>query len=239
MLLEDFNQRSSQSEWMDDQSGSFEEFENCLHDLEKLNHWSFGYRSTLKWLDKMARLIPLTQPITIFDIGSGAGDMLRQIEQYGRSTDTHFNLIGIDINPWAKKAADKLIYTDSMIRFETKDIFAFEADRQADFIISALFTHHLNQEQLIQFIRWMEDHSQEGWFINDLHRHPVPYYFLKLFTPLLKLDPMVQHDGPISVQRAFTKSDWIKILEAAEIPLEEVEIKWYFPFRYGIERKKP
>jgi 2-polyprenyl-3-methyl-5-hydroxy-6-metoxy-1,4-benzoquinol methylase len=238
MLLEEFKQRSVQSEWMDDQSGSFEEFENCLHDLEKLNQWSYGYRPTLKWLDKMANTVPLTQPITIFDIGSGAGDMLRSIEQYGISTDTHFNLIGIDINPWAKKAADKLLFSKTMIRFETKDIFSFEADRQADFIISSLFTHHLDQSLLIRFIQWMEEHSKEGWFINDLHRHLVPYYFLKMFTPLLKLDPMVQHDGPVSVQRAFTKEDWESILQEAGVSLEEVEIKWYFPFRYGIERKK-
>jgi len=25
----------------------------------------------------------------------------------------------------------------------------------------------------------MDSHARSGWFINDLHRHPLPYYFIK------------------------------------------------------------
>ena len=45
-----------------------------------------------------------------------------------------------------------------------------------DFIVSSQFTHHLTDDQVAMFIRWMEAHARRGWFIGDLHRHWLPYY---------------------------------------------------------------
>ena len=78
-----------------------------------------------------------------------------------------------------------------------------------------------------------------GWLINDLHRHPMAYFLFKHISRLLRLDYMVQHDGAISVARAFTRADWMRALIAAGIPMEQTSIVWWFPFRYSIERRKP
>ena len=146
---------------------------------------------------------------------------------------------GIDLNPWSKQYADQATPAPPAIRFITGDIFRMAPSPAPDFIISSLFTHHLGDELLICFLQWMERHARHGWFINDLHRHPVPYYFFKRASRLLRLNEMVQHDGPISIARAFVKADWIKYLAAAQIPLNQVEIRWFFPFRIGIARRKP
>ena len=124
------------------------------------------------------------------------------------------------------------------IRFETSNIFSFDETRHFDFIISCNFTHHLTDEELVRFIQWMDKHAKRGWFINDLHRHRLPYYFVKAAFRILPLSRMMRSDGPISISRAFVATDWRRFLVEAGIPAQRTSIKWYFPFRYVVACQK-
>jgi 2-polyprenyl-3-methyl-5-hydroxy-6-metoxy-1,4-benzoquinol methylase len=238
-MFRSFDIRSAQKELMDDPAIGFTAFADCLRDLAIVNILSFGYRPTLNWLKRVFRNTPPGQTISIVDIGSGGGDMLRQIAQSALGHKRKVALTGVDLNPWAAQYAKTVTPPSLLLTFETSDIFDFAVERKFDFAISALFTHHLNDEQLVRFLQWMERHTTRGWFINDLHRHPLAYFLFKYLSRLLRLDYMVQHDGAISVARAFTKADWVRTLSAAGIPMERATIRWYFPFRYAIERRKP
>ena len=228
------SQRSSQLELMDTEVVSYEQFRQCLRELETINAWTLAYGPTLRWLRRMGRSIPVSE---IIDVGSGGGDMLRKVVSTSARYTDNVKLIGIDLNPWSKKAADEWSHA-LPIQFETRNIFDFEAERNADVIISSLFTHHLSDEQLVQFLRWMERHATRGWFINDLHRHWLPYYFIKAATRLLSRNPLIKHDAAVSVSCAFTRADWQRLLLAASIPANQVRVRWYFPFRYCVERCK-
>jgi len=84
----------------------------------------------------------------------------------------------------------------------------------------------------------MDSHAVRGWFINDLHRHPLPYYFVKTVFHLLPLSRMMRSDGPISISRAFVAADWRRLLAEAGIPRARTSVKWYFPFRYVVACRK-
>lgn len=230
----DFHQRSTQSELMDSAVTGFEEFRDCLGELETINRWTLAYPPTLNWLRRIEK--KAQGPITILDIGSGGGDMLRRIwQRFGPV----MALTGVDINPWSKQAAELQTSSNAPIHYETCDIFSFDSARRVDVIISALFTHHLNDEQLVVFLRWMEQHATLGWFINDLHRHPLPYYFIRWATRLLSGNRLIRHDAAVSVARAFTRADWVRLLDQAGIAPEQASIRWVLPFRYCVERQKP
>jgi hypothetical protein len=141
--------------------------------------------------------------------------------------------MGVDVNPWSKQSAESVTPPDAPIQYETADIFSLDPDRRADFIISSLFTHHL-----VTFLRWMDRHATRGWFINDLHRHPLPFFLIGYATRILRFGPMVQNDGPISVARAFTAAHWRRLVVEAGIPMEQTRIKWFFPFRYCVAGRK-
>ncbi len=234
-----FKKRSTETELMDDPAIGFPAFADCLRDLAIVNVLTFGYRPTLGWLKRMYKNTKSEEKISIVDIGSGGGDMLRQIAQSAERNKQKVDLTGVDLNPWSGKYARTVTSPLLPITFETSDIFDFAPDRQFDFAISALFTHHLNNDQLIRFLKWMDQHTVKGWFINDLHRHPLAYVLFKYLSRFLRLNYMVQHDGAISVKRAFTKDDWTRALITAGIPLGQTRIRWCFPFRYIIERQKP
>jgi hypothetical protein len=48
----------------------------------------------------------------------------------------------------------------------------------------------------------------------------------------------VQHDGPVSFQRAFRKEDWERLLAKAEIPRTAVTVEHWRPGRLCVGRWK-
>ncbi len=236
--MEDLSQRSRRAELMDTESVSFAEFHDCLHTLGIINTFTLAYRPTLRWFGRMMTGIGSEQPISVIDIGCGGGDMLRRIWELARKRHFDIELVGIDLNPWSRKSAEQITPKDSPIRFETADVFSLDPARRADFIVSSLFAHHLTDCELIRFIQWMDRHATRGWFINDLHRHPLPCFFIKYAVRLLFANRMIRHDAPLSVARAFTVSEWRQLLGEAGIPAERTKIEWFFPFRYGVACRK-
>ena len=236
--MNDLSQRSTRPELMDTEAVSFEEFDECLRTLSIINTLTLAYRPTLRWFERMTAGVGSEQSLSVIDIGCGGGDMLRRIWKWARGRQLHLELVGIDLNPWSKKSAEQVTPKDAPIHFETANVFSLNPSRRADFIVSSLFAHHLSDGELIRFIQWMDGHATRGWFINDLHRHPLPRFFIKYALRLLFTNRMIRHDGPVSVARAFTASEWRRLLEEAGIPPERTKIEWFFPFRYAVSCRK-
>ncbi|MGC2209452.1 MAG: methyltransferase domain-containing protein [Candidatus Korobacteraceae bacterium] len=232
MIGPDLSQRSIRPELMDTESVSFAEFHDCLQTLSRINTFTLAYRPTLRWFDRVTA--GADSPISVLDIGCGGGDMLRQIWQRAKQRNLQVELTGIDLNPWSKKSAEMVTPTDAPIRFETANLFSLYPGRRANIIVSSLFTHHLTDGELLRFIQWMDRHATRGWFINDLHRHAVPYFFIKYAVRWLCGNRLIRHDAPVSVARAFISSEWRQLLAQAGIAAERSSIEWFFPFRYGV-----
>ena len=213
----DFSTRADLSEWMDEPC-TYEDFRACLRSLRRSNRLTFNYRPTLQWIDQfrtVARL-PRERPLHVLDVGSGGGDMLRLIERWAVRHSFRVTLTGVDLNPYSTRAAREFTPASSRIRWITGDVFTADIETP-DLIVSSLLTHHLPEPEIVHFLRWMETTATTGWFINDLHRDPVPYFLYRVFSKLLRFHRFVQHDGPISIRRAFRRQDWDHMLVAADL----------------------
>jgi hypothetical protein len=89
----------------------------------------------------------------------------------------------------------------------------------------------------VKFLRWMEANTRTGWFVNDLQRHPLAYHAFKHASHALLFHHFVQHDGPVSIARAFNAADWQYLLGAADI--SGARVKAYVPFRLCVSQIKP
>lgn len=241
-LLEDLSRRVHTPEMMDTETVSYEEFRHCLRHLAGLNVATFAYRPTLSWLDRLVRERPgLGQgggqgaPLRILDAGSGYGDQLRRVARWARARGLAVDLVGVDLNPWAARAAAEATAPGTPVRWATADIFDFDPGQEVDVVLSSLFAHHLDDALLERFLRWMEGRARVGWFVNDLQRHRLPLAFTRAVGALPGIDRMVAHDGPVSVTRAFARADWLEALSRAGIPAEAVRIDWFL-FRWGVGR---
>jgi SAM-dependent methyltransferase len=233
--MTDFASRAHLSEWMDEPC-SYEDFRACLIDLEQVNRLTFAYRPTLDWLQTVIGQQQRT--IHIVDVGCGGGDMLRMVERWAQRKGIAVKLTGIDLNPYAARAASERTPPQSKIAWVTGDAFSFQPDLPIDLVISSLFTHHLADDEIVRFLAWMERVTQRGWFINDLHREPFPYYGFQLLARIMRWHSFVQHDGPVSIRRAFREEDWVKYLAAAGVAEHAARTVTYRPARLCISRVK-
>jgi 2-polyprenyl-3-methyl-5-hydroxy-6-metoxy-1,4-benzoquinol methylase len=144
-------------------------------------------------------------------------------------------LEGIDLNPWATRAAREA--ADTSITYRSGDAFAIDQHEVFDFIISSQFTHHLTDDEIVRFIHWMDVHARRGWYIADLHRHWLPYYGFGVLAWLARWHHFVLSDGRISIARAFVPADWRRLVRMAGLSENEVAITWHVPFRLCVERR--
>jgi hypothetical protein len=108
--------------------------------------------------------------------------------------------------------------------------------QRPDIIFSSLFCHHFTDVELIGQLRWMEAQAGLGWFINDLQRHPLAYYSIRLLTAGFSRSYLVRHDAPLSVLRGFHRREWQALLE--EAVTGRYTLGWKWAFRWLIVGKK-
>ena len=237
MTALDFSRRASTPELMDGEC-DYETFRDCLHDLAAVNRLTLAHRPTLAFLDRLARTgrLPRDRPTSILDVGSGYGDLLRAVERWAARRGIAVALTGLDLNPWSARAAAQATGPGSRIAWVTADALTHEPEGGADLVVSSLFAHHLDDAALVRFIRRMEATARTGWFVSDLHRHPVPYHAFRALSRAMRWHPFVRHDGPVSITRAFGRADWRRLLGEAGLPEGAASIAWELPFKLCVSR---
>ncbi len=233
-----FETRAELTELMDAPC-AYEELRSCLRDLAHVNRLTRAYAPTVQWLCQVARQNDNRRPLHVVDVGCGGGDMLRRIERWAAHAGVALRLTGIDMNPHVIRAAREFSPVASHIRWTVGEADSFEVQDDAiDVVISSLFTHHLKDEAIVAFLRWMERVTQKGWFINDLYRTRSAYVAFKALSTAACWHRFVRSDGPTSIRRAFSPADWQRyIIEAGLIPASiRVDVRW--PARICVSRVK-
>jgi len=213
------------SELMDEPC-AYSELRDCFRDFVEMNRITRGYTPTLGFLNRVALQHSGSRPLRILDVGCGGGDTLREIARWATDRDLAVELTGIDLNANATRAARELSARDSsaaQMNWITGDIFAYSPQAQTDVVLSALFVHHLSSCEIVRFLRWLEQHARVGWFINDLHRSSRAAFWFRFLPVLFGWHRFIQHDGPVSLRRAFVASDWEQFLAAADISDATIE----------------
>jgi SAM-dependent methyltransferase len=234
----DFSERAQLEELMD-QPCSYEELRACLRDIARVNRLTFANRPTLSWLGKVVAARPAAAgPLRVVDVGCGYGDTLRLIDHWAARRGIAVTLTGIDLNGDAIRAAIEATPRSKKIEWRVGDALSEGLNADTDVVICSLLTHHLNNGQIVRFLRWMEEIVQCGWFVNDLHRQPVPYHLFRLWARVTNWHPFVKNDGPISIRRSFIVEDWRRLCAAAELAEESVSIRECRPARLCVGRIK-
>ncbi|HSZ15886.1 MAG TPA: methyltransferase domain-containing protein [Terracidiphilus sp.] len=232
----DFSRRAQLAELMDEPC-SREELRACLRDLAKVNRWLLGYRPLLRWLEALG-LDGVQRPVRVLDVGCGYGDGLRRIEEWARARGIPVELTGIDLNADSVAIAAEASGPGCRVEWVQADVFAYEAEKPIDLVMSSLFTHHLSDADVVRFVQWMEAKARRGWCVNDLSRAAIPYHLFRIFSRGMGLHPFVQHDGPVSIRRAFVAEEWQRLCAAAGLRPQDVTIRGFTPARLCVMRRK-
>ena len=227
-----FRNRSYEKELLDSSNIPFNDIKRNMKELDIINKRLGGHDITLDGIVRLVQdSIRFNEEWHILEVGCGGGDNLRAVKEWAEHIKLPVHLTGVDINP------DCITYarqqpSNNGIEFLHMDYKATKFPTKPEIIFSSLFCHHFTDPELVYMIQWMRENSYTGFFINDLHRHPLAYYSIKLLTTFFSKSYLVKNDAPLSVKRGFSKDDWVRLFHKAGI--EHFQIEWRWAFRWLI-----
>jgi 2-polyprenyl-3-methyl-5-hydroxy-6-metoxy-1,4-benzoquinol methylase len=229
----DLTQRSLQKELMDENNIPFAAIVQTLRELNVVNTTLGGHAITV---EGVKQLMHADRLISICEIGCGGGDNLFALHKFFVRRGILSRFVGVDINPECIAFAQKR-YAEINCEWKCSDYVAVDFSRHPpDIIFCSLFCHHFTDAQLIQMLQWLNKNSRVGFFINDLHRHWLAYYFIKLLTKFFSKSHLVKNDAAISVARSFRRKEWNSLFQKAG--LSKYTIHWKWAFRWLVISRK-
>lgn len=227
-----FHTRSYKKELLDRHDLPFADIRRNMQELDFINRNLGGHEITLDGIVALISDHPVfNKQLNIVEIGCGGGDNLRAIQAWAMHIRLPVQLTGIDINKECLHFARSQKRNEG-IQFLHSDYRLATLPTRPDIVFSSLFCHHFTDEELVEQVQWMAGNSEIGFFINDLHRHPMAYYSIKLLTALFSRSYLVKNDAPLSVLRGFRKRDWDTIFSMAGI--NRYQCRWRWAFRWLI-----
>ncbi len=224
--------RSYKNELLDGDDIPFADIRQNMRELNTINTLLGGHKITIGGIKQFTGQEHAPPHLSICEIGCGGGDNLNAIAIWCSKHSITASFTGIDIKGSCIEFA-KTQYPGLRATWISSDYAAMQfPSNKPTIIFSSLFCHHFTEDELIKMLAWMKQNSRDGFFINDLHRHPLAYYSIKWITKLFSRSYLVKHDAPLSVARGFKKREWKNIFEAAGI--RRYHIQWKWAFRYLI-----
>ena len=227
MTVMNLSQRAHPRELLDEEGIPFDDIRKNMQELESINTWLGGHAITLAGI---RTLLGDRKELHICEIGCGGGDNLKAIARWCGSKNIRLRLTGIDIKETCIEYAGQNLrgYGAELIASDYREAVLTS---RPDIIFSSLFCHHFTDEQVAQILRWKEANAGLGYFINDLHRHPLAYHSIRVITGLFSSSYLVRHDAPVSVTRGFRRKDWENIIHLAGLSAS-ASIEWRWAFRW-------
>jgi 2-polyprenyl-3-methyl-5-hydroxy-6-metoxy-1,4-benzoquinol methylase len=220
--------RSYQKELLDGDSVPFNDIRQNMKELNTINTFLGGHGISIAGVKKIIRQFPVSKKISICEIGCGGGDNLLALNKWCTRQNIAASFTGIDIKPECIEfATQQCSGLDAAWITSDYSNISFSSTKP-DIIFSSLFCHHFAEDELTTMLQWMKRHSAKGFFINDLHRHTLAYWSIKMLTSFFSSSYLVKNDAPLSVARGFTKKEWKQIFTGAGIQNFSVEWKWAF-----------
>lgn len=227
-----FAQRSNEAELIDGTDYTDEELVENLADLRRVNKYLGGRGALTRHLFPLIEKIEAMgrRRIRLLDIGTGSADIPAEIVDWGRRRGIEIEFVVIDLNEIAAREARIQTPDYSEIRVVRADAMDLPfADNSFDFVIASMFLHHFESPQAAALLRSFARVARSAFIINDLRRHPIAFYSIKLLTRVFTQNRLVRNDAAVSVLRGFVERDIVEIAAAAETRLQTFR---HFPYRF-------
>lgn len=230
-----FKNRSYTPELLDNDTIPTEDLYQNLRELDFINRWLGGHKVVLDGVRAFLKKDYEVPALSIMEIGSGGGDNLRETGILLNKKKIAYQLQGVDLKEDCVQFAQR--QQAIPIAYQTCDYQLADTHLQKPhYIFNSLFCHHFKDEQLIKMLQWMHRNAEKGFFIADLHRHPLAYYSIKWLTQLFSKSYLVKNDAPLSVLRGFNRKEWENLLQQAGISHYTIQWKWAFRWLIIVEK---
>ncbi|CAN5884350.1 class I SAM-dependent methyltransferase [soil metagenome] len=224
-----FRERSHDPEHLDIGDYTPEEYEGCIVELQRVNQWLGDARALRLSLLIHIELDDL-RDFSVLDVAAGSGELLRVAAGWTRRNKRTGSFTGLELNARSAKAIlEKSSGLSEILSVRGDALRLPFADSSFDYSICTLFTHHLDNCEVVLALQELSRVARRRIFIIDLHRHPIAYYFYRTVGRLFLRNRLIREDGALSILRSFKPQELFNL--ASQAGLRDVRIERRFPYR--------
>jgi ubiquinone/menaquinone biosynthesis C-methylase UbiE len=208
-----------------------EEATRSLLDMGRVNRWFGGVSTSLELVKRVAAKTG-RQEFSLLDVAAGFGDVPKLVARRLVRHGIALQVTLLDIARSHLLPHGRSVVASALALPFCEDSF--------DLISCNLFAHHLEPEELKQFIREAARVSRSAVLINDLIRDPLHVALAYAAYPLLQ-SPASRHDGVASVRRSYVPEELREMIASAfpQASMPRVETSRHYLFRMGVIVWKP
>lgn len=217
----------------------FTEMARCMTDISRINALFGGRMVTMVHVKRLLAAWPPDRLVTVLDVGTGAGDIPRELVRWARRQGRRIRIFALDRDAATLRIAAKLVRDYPEITFVRGDALSLPIRAGAvDLTISAMTLHHLEPDAGVRYLAEMDRAARVGLVVNDLVRSRLAHWVVWLLTRFITRSAISRHDGPLSVRRSYTPGEVTGL--CAQAGLEGVDVVHHWPyFRFCAVRAKP
>ena len=227
MLREGRRLAAEGPEKLDEPDLPYEEAERSLRDLDRVNRLLLSALPLKRTL--LPRLGQWDRPRLVLDVGTGMGEVARNLARAAARRGAPLRVVGVDsklrhlvIGRAAGAPQLRVVADATALPFR---------DGAVEWSFSTLFFHHFDEEANRQVLAGMVRVSRAGAVVIDLRRNRLARWLLvHLGLPLFGASELTQHDGRVSMERAWSIPEVRRLAEGLEV----AELRRRFPFRFSL-----
>lgn len=201
------------SERMDDPACDPDRLDRTYAQFSVVNQLVSGWRSAWRQVVAPAvrRAIDERGEATVLDVGSGGGDLARQLALWTREEQLPVRIVGIDPDARALRYA-RARQAPPNVRFLPHDLTELAHDgRRYDVVVSNHVLHHLPEPALKTFLSASRTVARHAVLHSDLRRTRLSLpAFAVISLPFRR--SFVREDGFISIRRAWRPEELARIV---------------------------
>ena len=188
------------------------ELEADLINLASLNRHFGSHRLVRRFL---ASWLQRDRSYRVLDLCTGAGDIPRMMLDWARPRGITLRIDAVDANAATIEIAGKHSTAYPEINYVRGDVLTYESANSYDLVTCSLALHHFSEANAVRLLRRCRELSHRFVLVADLERHAATTLAVWLLTALVYREPMTQHDGRVSAQRAFSFREMRALAEQA------------------------
>jgi SAM-dependent methyltransferase len=200
-------------ELLDDPDADPATVAESLRNIARANRWFGGAAAVRYGLSRSLRSFSPGETITLLDLGTGAGDLPRMAERWGRKHGVRIQPVGLELS----RAAAALSQSSGLPTIVGCAGSPPIREKSVDVVLVSQVAHHLSPDSVVHLLRTCNRLARRAVIVADLRRHALAASGFRVGARLLGFDPVTVTDGVTSIRRGFSRPELLSLMSRAGI----------------------
>lgn len=201
------------AELLDDPDADPVTVAESLRNIARANRWFGGAAAVRHGLARTLGHGCPGQTVSLLDLGTGAGDLPRVAERWGRKRGVRIEPVGLELS---RAAAELARHSGVPTVVGCAGTPPFR-DKSVDVVLVSQVAHHLSPDSVVHLFRTCDRLARRAVIIADLRRHPLAMSGFRVGARLLGFDAVTVTDGVTSIRRGFSRAELLALMTRAGI----------------------